>query len=134
MATLRSCAMLKIRESGPPITTLSTLQRRCCGSRRHFPVRVVHLTTDRRRAVGGQRRVAIAAPLHADRGYGRTDAAADRDRDRGRGYTRRAHPNSTPGRMTDGHLSPKPIPTILSDATRTMKPMTDLTGPQTPGR
>src|SRR3954463_9127233 len=115
MATLRSCAMLKIRESGPPITTLSTLQRRCCGCGRHLPARVVHLTTDRRRAVGGQRRVAIAAPLHADRGYGRTDAAADRDR--GRDNTRRAHPNSTPGRMTDGHLSPKPIPTILSDAT-----------------
>src|SRR3954447_20053362 len=73
---------------------------------------------ERNRArVAAQQRVAIAAPLHADRGYGRTDAAADRDR--GRDDTRRAHPNSTPGRMTDGHLSPKPIPTILSDATPT---------------
>src|SRR5215204_5400651 len=85
---------------------------RRCG--RHLPVRVVHLTTDRRRAVGGQRRMAAAAPLHADRGHGRANVA---DRDRRRGYTRRAHPSYTPGRMTDGHLSPKPIPTILSDAT-----------------
>src|SRR3954469_14719794 len=85
---------------------------RRCG--RHLSVRAVHLTTDRRRAVGGQRRMAAAAPLHADRGHGRANVA---NRDRGRDYSRRAHPSDTPGRITDGHLSPKPIPTILSDAT-----------------
>src|SRR4051795_960203 len=46
---------------------------RRCG--RHLSVRVVHLTTDRRRAVGGQRRMAAAAPLHADRGHGRANVA-----------------------------------------------------------
>src|SRR3954454_8657957 len=57
--------------------------------------------------------MAAAAPLHADRGHGRANVA---NRDRGRDYSRRAHPSDTPGRITDGHLSPKPIPTILSDA------------------
>jgi hypothetical protein len=59
-----------------------------------------------------KRRVAAPAPLHAGRGHGRADAAADR----GRGCTRHAHPGHTPGRVTDGHLSPEPIPTTLSDA------------------
>src|SRR3954454_14071827 len=73
--------------------------------------------------------MAAAAPLHADRGQGRANVA---NRDRGRDYSRRAHPSDTPGRITDGHLSPKPIPTILSDATRCCVGqvlLTTLTGP-----
>src|SRR3982751_5147832 len=58
--------------------------------------------------------MAAAAPLRADRGHARANVA---NRDRGRDYSRAAPPSDTPGRITDGHLSPKPIPTILSDAT-----------------
>ena len=50
---------------------------------------------DRRRAAGAERRVAAAAPLHAGRGHGRADAA---------GRRARTGPNSTPGRVADGHL------------------------------
>ena len=49
---------------------------------------------------------AAAAPLHADRGHGRTHADADR---------RRAHPNVHRSRMIRGHLSYTPISTTLTD-------------------
>src|SRR4051794_7266420 len=86
--------------------------------------------------------MAAAAPLHADRGHGRANVA---NRDRGRDYSRRAHPSDTPGRITDGHLSPKPIPTILSDATlcqaahhhlaklKLVEPLAGLFNPTAPG-
>ncbi len=46
----------------------------------------------------------MAAPpaLHAGRGHGRVGAAVDR----GRRYTKPPVRNSTPGRLTDGHLKP----------------------------
>jgi hypothetical protein len=50
----------------------------------------------RRRAAGGQRRVAAATPLHADRSDDRTHAANDRDR---------SHTNFHRGRLTGGHLN-----------------------------
>ena len=56
---------------------------------------------DRRRAAGGERRVAAAAaPLHAGRGDGRAALARPRGR----------HPEtSTPGRLIDGHLGARSI-------------------------
>ena len=60
-----------------------------------FPCEASITQTDRRRAAGAERRVAAAAPLHAGRGHGRADAA---------GRRARAGPDSTPGRVADGHL------------------------------
>ena len=67
--------------------------------RRHLPQRGQHHPADRRGAARTERRVAAPAPLHADRGDGRTYTAADR---------RRSGKTSTHGGLTNGHLKLHP--------------------------
>ena len=66
--------------------------RRC---RRHIPQRRLNYSTNRCCAARGQRRMAASAPLHADRGYGRTHTAPDR---------RRSTPTLHRSSLTGGHL------------------------------
>ena len=68
----------------------------------------VHHPSDRRRAAGGQRRMATPAPLHANRGHGGTYTATAR---------RRAHPDRHRSGVIHGHLSYTAISTTLTDVT-----------------
>src|SRR4051794_30948633 len=74
---------------------------------RHLPLRALDHAPDRGGVAGAERRVAGPAPLHAGRRHGRADGVVGRAR---------PGPDPTPGRVTDGHLSPRPIPTTLPDA------------------
>src|SRR5207248_8427485 len=67
--------------------------------RRYLPERGQHHPADRRCPARAKRRMATAAPLHADRGNGRTYTAADR---------RRSGETSTHGGLSDGHLKLHP--------------------------
>ena len=65
----------------------------------HLPERAQHYPTDRRGPTRAERRMAAAAPLHADRGNGRTYTADDRCP---------AGETSTHGGLTNGHLKLHP--------------------------
>ena len=73
-----------------------------------FPNEQCHHPPDRRRAARGERRVAAPAPLHADRGNGRTYTATDRGRS-----TTDFHRS----RLIRGHLNYTRNYTTLTDVT-----------------
>ncbi len=78
-----------------------------------FPNEGAIVQADRRRAAGGQRRVAAPAPLHADGGHGRTHTADHR---------RRAHPDRHHSRLIHGHLNYTAISTSVDGHHRPPQP------------
>ena len=88
--------------------TLAALIRNPQAGRRHLPERGCHRPPDRRRAAGGQRRMAAPAPLHD---------ARDHERSRQRRSNRQAHPARRQSGLT-GEAMTNTRFTPLTDVTR----------------
>lgn len=78
------------------------------GRSRHLPQRTVHHLTCRGHIAGAKRRAAVAKPLHAGQGHGRTQFPTQRGA---------ASPNSIKGSLTDCRLKHAGIFTTSTDVT-----------------